>query len=341
MNIQLWYPQQFRKKWMEKWRWWTDSRGCVIIDPDEETLREYEKKQQDEKNRQELLQQLKGKPTVTKEGKENKIVCQYRRSERFRRCFTEWCSRYRTFQKWVLYLQSDHFPTEDEQFQSYKTVAEVMAGKSHYPYSGYWSRQADRLLWTRTRGQSGAWLPCREDLSGSTSRIFQDTVESNAPRQHVRQYFHYDPMIASVWEVKGKVKEIMEEVKAELTSEGIPFKMWIWHYDRDTGSGDDRRWTGKKRLTFSVLEPTTWHSIRSRSTGRMQSLTSFMTPIIQQCSRWSRWSLTAHTKRESGQVSVGNSGRLNAYGDICKNGIDELSVSPAMVLPVRDKILNA
>ena len=56
----------------------------------------------------------------------------------------------------------------------------------------YWSRQADRLLWTRTRGQSGAWLPCREDLSGSAG-YFQDTVESTAPRQHVRQYFHYDP----------------------------------------------------------------------------------------------------------------------------------------------------
>lgn len=48
-------------------------KGIVIIDPDEETLREYEKKQQDEKNRQELLQQLKGKPTVTKEGKEIKL----------------------------------------------------------------------------------------------------------------------------------------------------------------------------------------------------------------------------------------------------------------------------
>ena len=45
----------------------------MIIDPDEETLREYEKKRQDEKNRQELLQQLKGKPTVTKEGKEIKL----------------------------------------------------------------------------------------------------------------------------------------------------------------------------------------------------------------------------------------------------------------------------
>lgn len=168
-------------------------KGIVIIDPDEETLREYEKKQQDEKNRQELLQQLKGKPTVTKEGKEIKLYANIGEVKDLGAVLQNDAAGIGLFRSEFLYLQSDHFPTEDEQFQSYKTVAEVMAGKkSHYPYSGYWSRQADRLLWTRTRGQSGAWLPCREDLSGSAG-YFQDTVESTAPRQHVRQYFHYDP----------------------------------------------------------------------------------------------------------------------------------------------------
>ena len=48
-------------------------KGILILDPEEEILKEYEKKQQNEKKRQELLQQLKGKPTVTKDGKEIKL----------------------------------------------------------------------------------------------------------------------------------------------------------------------------------------------------------------------------------------------------------------------------
>lgn len=64
-------------------------KGIVIIDPDEETLREYEKKQQDEKNPSGITAAIKGKADRHERGQRNKIVCQYRRSERFRRCFTE------------------------------------------------------------------------------------------------------------------------------------------------------------------------------------------------------------------------------------------------------------
>lgn len=104
-------------------------KGIVIIDPDEETLREYEKKQQDEKNRQELLQQLKGKPTVTKEGKEIKLYANIGEVKDLGAVLQNDAAGIGLFRSEFLYLQSDHFPTEDEQFQSYKTVAEVMAGK--------------------------------------------------------------------------------------------------------------------------------------------------------------------------------------------------------------------
>ncbi len=198
-------------------------KGIVIIDPDEETLREYEKKQQDEKNRQELLQQLKGKPTVTKEGKEIKLYANIGEVKDLGAVLQNDAAGIGLFRSEFLYLQSDHFPTEDEQFQSYKTVAEVMAGKKVIIRT--LDIGADKQIdyfGLEHEDKSGAWLPCREDLSGSAG-YFQDTVESTAPRQHVRQYFHYDPDDRIGMEVR-KVKEIMEEVKAELTSEGIPFK---------------------------------------------------------------------------------------------------------------------
>ena len=82
-------------------------KGIVIIDPDEETLREYEKKQQDEKNRQELLQQLKGKPTVTKEGKEIKLYANIGEVKDLGAVLQNDAAGIGLFRSEFLYLQSD------------------------------------------------------------------------------------------------------------------------------------------------------------------------------------------------------------------------------------------
>ena len=104
-------------------------KGILILDPEEEILKEYEKKQQNEKKRQELLQQLNGKPTVTKDGKEIKLYANIGEVKDLGAVLQNDAAGIGLFRSEFLYLQSDHFPTEEEQFQAYKTVAEVMAGK--------------------------------------------------------------------------------------------------------------------------------------------------------------------------------------------------------------------
>ena len=85
---------------MEKWRSWTDSKGIVIIDPDEETLREYEKKATRTKRTvRNYCNELKGKPTVTKEGKEIKLYANIGEVKDLGAVLQNDAKRYRTFQK--------------------------------------------------------------------------------------------------------------------------------------------------------------------------------------------------------------------------------------------------
>ena len=198
-------------------------KGIVIIDPDEETLREYEKKQQDEKNRQELLQQLKGKPTVTKEGKEIKLYANIGEVKDLGAVLQNDAAGIGLFRSEFLYLQSDHFPTEDEQFQSYKTVAEVMAGKKVIIRTldiGA-DKQIDYFGLEHEDNPALGYRAVRICLDQPD--IFRTQLRALLRASMFGNISIMIPMIASVWEVR-KVKEIMEEVKAELTSEGIPFK---------------------------------------------------------------------------------------------------------------------
>lgn len=103
--------------------------GEVIVNPDEETIAVYEKMLEDYRKERELLKQYTGKPTVSKDGTKVELVCNIGKPEDAKKaveCDGEGIGLFRTE---FLFMDRDTIPTEEEQFEAYKSVAETMAEK--------------------------------------------------------------------------------------------------------------------------------------------------------------------------------------------------------------------
>ena len=149
------------------------------------------------------------------------------------------------------------------------------------------------------------------------------------------------PMIASVWEVK-KVKEIMEEVKAELSAEGLPYKEVEFGVMIETPAAvmiaDD---LAKEVDFFSIgtNDLTQYTLAIDRQNAKLDRFYDSHHPAVLKMIQ-----MVIDSAHEEG-IWAGICGELGAdltlTETFVKMGIDELSVSPAMVLPVRNKIINA
>ena len=112
--------------------------GKVYIDPDEETMVSMQKKQKKDQEQKELLNQLKGKENVTKSGQKVNVYANIGNLADVGAVLKNDAGGIGLFRSEFLYLESDTYPTEEQQFAVYKKVAETMAGKKgHYPYFRY------------------------------------------------------------------------------------------------------------------------------------------------------------------------------------------------------------
>lgn len=105
------------------------TKGEAIVNPDEATISEYEKKLEEYRKEKELLKKYTGKPTVSKDGTKAELVCNIGKLEDAKKaaeCDGEGIGLFRTE---FLFMDRDSLPTEEEQFEVYKSVAETMAGK--------------------------------------------------------------------------------------------------------------------------------------------------------------------------------------------------------------------
>ena len=105
------------------------TKGEAIVNPDEATVSEYEKKLEEYRKEKEILKKYTGKPTVSKDGTKAELVCKIGKPEDAKKaaeCDGEGIGLFRTE---FLFMDRDSLPTEEEQFEAYKSVAETMAGK--------------------------------------------------------------------------------------------------------------------------------------------------------------------------------------------------------------------
>lgn len=196
--------------------------GKIFVDPDEDTLREYQSRKDEEDNKKKLLLELKGKDTVTLDGKKINLYANIGGVADVASVLENDAGGIGLFRSEFLYLESDTYPTEEEQFKAYRTVVETMAGKKVIIRTldiGA-DKQVDYFDLGKEDNPAMGYRAIRICLDQTD--IFKTQLRAIYRASHYGTISIMFPMIISVNEVK-KIKEITEEVKKKLNEQEIPY----------------------------------------------------------------------------------------------------------------------
>ena len=312
--------------------------GKLILEPDEKTLEHYRELLKKEEEKRELLEKLKGKENKTIDGREIRLFANIGSVSDVSEVLKNDAGGIGLFRSEFLYLESSDYPTEEDQFKAYKTVAEKMEG---------------REVIIRTL-DIGADKSCdyfgieKEDNPALGYRAIRICLDrTDVFKTQLRAIYRASrfgcigimfPMIISVGEVK-QIKEIVEEVKASLKEEGHEF--------------------GKVELGIMVETPAAVfmseelaEEVDFFSIGT-NDLTQYTLAIDRQNARLEKINDPHHPAvLRAIETTIKNGHKHGAWVGICgelaadtsltetflRMGVDELSVSPSRVLSVRDAI---
>ena len=129
MSIPAIIGVDIQKEWNGKLAIIDGYKGLITIEPEEDYLKEMTEKMEEEERQKQLLKELKGKETVTLDGRSIHLYANIGGVGDTASALQNGAEGIGLFRSEFLYLEQDHYPTEEEQFQAYKTVAENMAGK--------------------------------------------------------------------------------------------------------------------------------------------------------------------------------------------------------------------
>ena len=312
------------------------STGALVIDPDDDTRDRLLKKREEQQRLQRLLETLKGQPNVTKDGKTVRIYCNIGSPEDVHAVQVNDGGGIGLFRSEFLYLNSSTFPTEDEQFEAYKHVLSDMDGKE----------VIIRTLDIGADKQIGYFDLPKEDNPAMGMRALRICLtRPEIFKTQLRALFRASafgklgimfPMVTSVWEVR-EAKRMCQEVRREMKNEGIPYsedvQIGIMIEMPAAAINSDR--LAKEVDFFSIgtndLTQYTLACDRQRS-----DLGKFFDPHPPAVLRALK--MAADAAHEAG-IWIGICGELGADPDLLPTflaiGIDELSVAPSAVLPLR------
>ena len=314
--------------------------GKLYIEPDEETMKKYEAKKAEDENKKRLLLELKGKENVTLDGKQINLYANIGGVADVANALSNDAGGIGLFRSEFLYLESEDYPTEEAQFAAYKTVAENMAGKKVIIRTldiGA-DKQVDYFHMEKEENPAMGYRAIRICLD--RPEIFKTQLRAIYRASYYGTISIMFPMIISVKEVK-RIKEIVAEVKAELTTEGIPFK--------DCELGIMIETPAAVMISDLLAEEVDFFSIGTND------LTQYTLAIDRQNPKLDSFYDSHHEAiLRMLQMVVDNGHKHGCWVGICgelgadttltstflKMGFDELSVSPAMILRVREEIRN-
>ena len=314
--------------------------GKLYIEPDEETMKKYEAKKAEDENKKRLLLELKGKENVTLDGKKINLYANIGGVADVANALSNDAGGIGLFRSEFLNLESEDYPTEEAQFAAYKTVAENMAGKKVIIRTldiGA-DKQVDYFHMEKEENPAMGYRAIRICLD--RPEIFKTQLRAIYRASYYGTISIMFPMIISVKEVK-RIKEIVAEVKAELTAEGIPFK--------DCELGIMIETPAAVMISDLLAEEVDFFSIGTND------LTQYTLAIDRQNPKLDSFYDSHHEAiLRMLQMVVDNGHKHGCWVGICgelgadttltstflKMGFDELSVSPAMILRVREEIRN-
>lgn len=314
--------------------------GKLIIEPDEETLTLYRKRQQDELEKRRLLAELKGRPAVTRSGRSVKLYANIGGVGDVGAALQNDAEGIGLFRSEFLYLQEETYPTEEKQQKVYRQVAEMMAGK----------RVIIRTLDIGADKQIGYFNLDKEDNPAMGYRAIRICLtREEIFRTQLRALYRASaygnvsimiPMITSLWEIR-RVKEIVTEVKQELTEQGISFGNVELGVMIETPAAVMISQELAQEVDFFSIGTNDLTQYTLAVDRQNEKLNDFFDPHHPAVLRMIE--MTVKNAHEAG-IWVGICGELGADTELTEAfvqmGIDELSVSPAMLLPVKEKIFG-
>ena len=338
MNIPALIQVDIKEEWNGKQAIIDGFSGKFIIEPEADVLEEYQKKQAEQQERRRLLAEQKGKPTVTKNGKAIKLFANIGSVSDLQSVMENDAAGIGLFRSEFLYLESETYPTEEEQFKAYKMVAETMAGKKVIIRTldiGA-DKQVDYFELDKEENPAMGLRAIRICLT--RPEIFKTQLRALLRASAFGNIAVMYPMIISVEEVR-KIKAIMEEVKAELDEAGIPY-------------GNVEQGIMIETPAAVILSDLLAKEVDFFSIGT-NDLTQYTLAIDRQNAKLDEFYNPHHEAvLRMIQMTVENAHKAGIWAGICgelgadleltdrfmEMGVDELSVSPTFIYPVRQKI---
>lgn len=314
--------------------------GCIYVDPDEDTLGRMQQLKLEEQEKKELLQTLKGRENITIDGKKIMLYANIGNSKDLAAVLQNDAGGIGLFRSEFIYLERDTFPTEEEQFQIYRTVAETMAGKPVIIRT--LDIGADKKCdYFEMEPEENPAMGCRAiRICLTRPEIFKTQLRALFRASAFGNISIMYPMIISVDELR-KIKTIVAEIRQELTEQGVTF-------------GEPKQGIMIETPAAVMMSEELAKEVDFFSIGT-NDLTQYTLAIDRQNPKLDAFYDPHHPAvLRMIQMVVENAHKAGIWAGICGElgadttlprrflamGVDELSMSPGSILPVRKIILE-
>ncbi len=316
------------------------TEGKIYVDPDKETLARMQKRQREEMERKELLQTLKGRESVTADGKKVMLYANIANIKDLAAVLQNGADGIGLFRSEFIYLEKEDYPTEEEQFQVYKKVAEAMAGR----------RAVIRTLdigsdkqcpYFQMEHEENPALGCRAiRICLARPGVFKTQLRALFRASAYGKIAIMYPMITSVKEVR-RIQEIADLVKAELAEQGIEFGEPEQGIMIETPAAAIISDELAKEVDFFSIGTNDLTQYTLASDRQSMKLDEFYDPHHPAVLRLI--SMVVENAHKAG-IWAGICGELGADQALTREflamGVDGLSVSPGNILPIRKIVLE-
>ena len=314
--------------------------GCIYVDPDEDTLGRMQQLKLEEQEKKELLQTLKGRENITIDGKKIMLYANIGNSKDLAAVLQNDAGGIGLFRSEFIYLERDTFPTEEEQFQIYRTVAETMAGKPVIIRT--LDIGADKKCdYFEMEPEENPAMGCRAiRICLTRPEIFKTQLRALFRASAFGNISIMYPMIISVDELR-KIKTIVAEIRQELTEQGVTFGEPKQGIMIETPAAVMMSEELAKEVDFFSIGTNDLTQYTLAIDRQNPKLDAFYDPHHPAVLRMIQ--MVVENAHKAG-IWAGICGELGADQTLTRRflamGVDELSMSPGSILPVRKIILE-
>ena len=314
--------------------------GCIYVDPDEDTLGRMQQLKLEEQEKKELLQTLKGRENITIDGKKIMLYANIGNSKDLAAVLQNDAGGIGLFRSEFIYLERDTFPTEEEQFQIYRTVAETMAGKPVIIRT--LDLGADKKCdYFEMEPEENPAMGCRAiRICLTRPEIFKTQLRALFRASAFGNISIMYPMIISVDELR-KIKTIVAEIRQELTEQGVTFGEPKQGIMIETPAAVMMSEELAKEVDFFSIGTNDLTQYTLAIDRQNPKLDAFYDPHHPAVLRMIQ--MVVENAHKAG-IWAGICGELGADTTLTRRflamGVDELSMSPGSILPVRKIILE-